>query len=657
MRKFGWVVGVWVMLAAPAAGQIPLERFNIQRFSPAPGPGNYLQVDGARLNGHLEPGFGLTVDYAHEPFVLFDASCTDPSETNCDVEDKNTELVSYVAQFNLFGSLVLFDRLQVGLNLPLMLSGGEDFDQVVRGDPISISSPTRFVVGDPTLSVKARFYGEGEGLFFGGLVFGTFPVANQMEDEGFLGDESVRVGGHLIAQFVQSGFHLAANFGGFWRPERTFFSTQASSQLTYRLAVGYEVTPLILLFAELDGASGLSAEVDEHPMEVRLAGRLTQGDFQINLAAGAGVISGVGVPVFRVIGGFAYSPSSADRDGDGIEDDADACPADAEDRDGWEDEDGCPEEDDDGDGMVDDDQCPREAEDVDGFQDEDGCPDPDNDGDGVRDGFDGCPNEPEDMDNDRDEDGCPDNDTDRDGIEDSEDRCPNEPEDADGFGDEDGCPETDFDGDNIEDDADECPDQPESVNGISDEDGCPEEDADNDGIVDELDRCPNRPETLNGSRDDDGCPDGEALIEEREGRIVLLQQIQFSRNRARIRTPSMPIIRAVATILARNPQYRRVRIEGHTDNAVRAEANRRLSQQRADAVMQALIRQGVDAGRLSAVGHGQDRPVADNETAEGRAQNRRVEFHIESAEGTISTTTEGTAIPDQGAAPEAAPAE
>ena len=615
---------------AQAQEEIRLQRFSAQRFAPAPGPGNYLQVDGAHLLGHLSPGAGLTIDYAHQPLVLFDASCTDATETNCDVEGTHTEFVSYLLQFNLYGSIVLVDRIQIGLNLPLLLSNGEAFDEIVQGMPVSVSGGSRFAVGDPTLSLKARLYGDGEGIALAAAVYGTFPVANAMQEDGFLGDESVRVGGHLIAEFIQSGFHLAFNVGGYYRPERVFLSNRAGSQITYRVGIGYDVTPLVFLFGELDGASGLSSEVDEHPLEGRVGARLRQGDLTFSLAGGAGIVSGVGTPVFRVIGGLAYAPQRGDRDGDHIDDGEDACPTEAEDMDGWEDEDGCPEADNDGDGRLDaDDPCPTEAEDMDGHEDEDGCPDTDNDGDGIRDGFDGCPNQPEDMDGDRDEDGCPDNDTDRDGIEDANDRCPNEPEDIDGFGDEDGCPETDFDGDTIPDDADECPDQAEVINGINDEDGCPEEDQDGDGIPDDVDRCPGEAETLNGVRDDDGCPDGETLVETRNGRIVLLQQIQFANNRARIRgRQSTQILAAVAAILSRNPQYQHVRIEGHTDSAGNEQRNIRLSQERAEAVLQALVRIGVSAERMEAIGHGPARPIADNGTPEGRAANRRVEFHI-----------------------------
>ncbi len=102
-------------------------------------------------------------------------------------------------------------------------------------------------------------------------------------------------------------------------------------------------------------------------------------------------------------------PPPSDRDGDGIVDEDDACPDDAEDYDGFEDADGCPDPDNDGDGIPDtEDACPNAPEDFDGFEDEDGCPDPDNDGDGILDVDDQCPDEPEVYNGIEDEDGCPD---------------------------------------------------------------------------------------------------------------------------------------------------------------------------------------------------------------------------------------------------------
>ncbi len=124
----------------------------------------------------------------------------------------------------------------------------------------------------------------------------------------------------------------------------------------------------------------------------------------------------------------------------------------------------------DGDGLADDaDRCPADPEDKDGYEDDDGCPDTDNDRDGVADVKDACPLEPEDRDSFQDDDGCPDQDNDGDSILDANDQCPGEPEDKDGFQDVDGCPDPDNDGDSVLDGADRCPAEP----GPPDDAGCP----------------------------------------------------------------------------------------------------------------------------------------------------------------------------------------
>jgi OOP family OmpA-OmpF porin len=139
---------------------------------------------------------------------------------------------------------------------------------------------------------------------------------------------------------------------------------------------------------------------------------------------------------------IVLQPKRGDTDGDGIPDDVDKCPKEAEDKDSFEDNDGCPDTDNDKDGVNDDiDKCPNEPEDKDGFQDDDGCPDTDNDKDGVQDGLDKCPNEPEDKDKFEDNDGCPDTDNDKDGVADTIDKCPNEAETINHYKDEDGCPD------------------------------------------------------------------------------------------------------------------------------------------------------------------------------------------------------------------------
>jgi OOP family OmpA-OmpF porin len=135
-----------------------------------------------------------------------------------------------------------------------------------------------------------------------------------------------------------------------------------------------------------------------------------------------------------------------------------------------------PDNDPDKDGIVGDaDGCPNDPEDPDGFQDDDGCPDADNDGDGIADASDQCPADAEDADGFKDDDGCPDPDNDGDGIPDATDQCKDQPEDADSFQDDDGCPDPDNDGDGVLDGADQCQDKAETKNGYQDSDGCPDE--------------------------------------------------------------------------------------------------------------------------------------------------------------------------------------
>jgi OmpA-OmpF porin, OOP family len=246
----------------------------------------------------------------------------------------------------------------------------------------------------------------------------------------------------------------------------------------------------------------------------------------------------------------------------------------------------------------------------------------DQDGDGIPDDRDECPTEPEDFDGFEDEDGCPDLDNDNDGIPDAVDQCPNDPEDRDGFEDEDGCPDPDNDGDGLADSIDQCPDEPEDVDGFQDEDGCPDPDNDNDGIPDTSDRCPDVPGVP-----PDGCPPTYKNVVVTDTHIELKQTIFFDTGRATIKRVSYPLLDEVARALADRPSIK-VRIEGHTDSQGKDAYNLRLSRSRAASVRDYLIGRGIDHSRMNSEGYGKARPIADNRTAAGRAQNRRVEFVI-----------------------------
>jgi OmpA-OmpF porin, OOP family len=174
---------------------------------------------------------------------------------------------------------------------------------------------------------------------------------------------------------------------------------------------------------------------------------------------------------------------------------------------------------------------------------------------------------------------------------------------------------------------DACPDLPEDFDGVEDEDGCPEGDRDGDGVLDYLDRCPDEAETINGFEDDDGCADeGPAKIVIEEGRLVILETIRFEPNSSRIDRDSHPIMNQIALTLRKYKEIDAIEIGGHTDSTGPRAFNMRLSRDRARAVRSYLLERGIKPARLRANGYGPDRPIADNGTEEGRAQNRRVEF-------------------------------
>jgi outer membrane protein OmpA-like peptidoglycan-associated protein len=258
------------------------------------------------------------------------------------------------------------------------------------------------------------------------------------------------------------------------------------------------------------------------------------------------------------------------------------------------------------------------------------CVPKDTDGDGIVDKEDACPEEPEDMDGVADEDGCPEGlgDADGDGLVDQDDGCPNEAEDRDGFEDEDGCPDPDNDADGIADENDACPLSPEDIDEFEDENGCPDPDNDADGIADDVDDCPLEAENINEYFDEDGCPDEKpAKVKVVQNRIVIEEKIQFRSGRATILSASHDVLASVVMVLDQFPKIQ-IRIEGHTDSDGGEAGNQKLSERRAGAVRAHLIKSGINAVRMEAVGFGELRPMASNRSASGKATNRRVEFHI-----------------------------
>jgi OmpA-OmpF porin, OOP family len=241
----------------------------------------------------------------------------------------------------------------------------------------------------------------------------------------------------------------------------------------------------------------------------------------------------------------------------------------------------------------------------------------------------GCSTGPEDFDGFEDADDCADVDNDRDGLLDADDACPNDPEDRDGFRDEDGCPDSDNDADGLADKRDICPDDSEDSDGFEDQDGCPEPDNDQDGVADGADRCRLDPEDRDDFEDDDGCPEAgpEQHIVTRAGaRLLHSNRIYFEGESDTLRAVSTPQLDALAATFKELPGNPRLRVEGYSDDAGTPDQNVDLSYRRARAVVEYLKRQGIPAARLEYVGRGTQNPLGPNDSPEGRALNRRVEF-------------------------------
>jgi outer membrane protein OmpA-like peptidoglycan-associated protein len=272
----------------------------------------------------------------------------------------------------------------------------------------------------------------------------------------------------------------------------------------------------------------------------------------------------------------------------------------------------------------------------------------DRDADGVPDDVDECKKTPA---GDRvDARGCTVKDADGDGVFDDADACADTPagdrvdakgcslpKDADGDGvldDADGCADTpkgdkvdekgctlpkDADGDGVTDDVDACADTPAGEQVDAKGCGASQRDGDGDGVNDAADRCPSTPSGV--EVDAEGCQ----VLFQPTKKTLILEGVTFETGKSTLTPESETILNGVAESLVANDSIR-VQVTGHTDNTGSLALNRRLSRARADAVRTYLISRGVAEDRLTARGFGPDQPIASNKTAEGRAQNRRVEL-------------------------------
>ena len=404
--------------------------FNLNHLIIKPGADRVFGVEGSEVAPAWSPYGGVWFHFLSQPLVF---------ET--DGGAQRYIVVDTLMQLQAAAGIGLGGFGEFELILPLTLSA--------TGDQTRFAGLGNFAAGDLLARTKftvikrdARGNGFGLGLGVGvGIPSGDSSAASGDGGATVIPRLALSFGFADIAVFsVNAGINIrtaAADFG----------NLDFDHELTY--GAGIQIQPLDAfgIGLELMGRTQLAtafSDPAESPLELVGGFRVRAvGGLHVEAGGGTGLIGGYGAPRYRFFAGVQWAPWAAridDRDGDGLDDDVDVCPDEAEDKDGFEDKDGCPDLDNDRDGIPDDrDRCPNEAEDRDGFEDDDGCPDKDND---------------------------------RDGIQDELDKCPLEAEDFDGYEDDDGCPDKDNDGDGIPDDVDGCPDVAENINGFEDSDGC-----------------------------------------------------------------------------------------------------------------------------------------------------------------------------------------
>ena len=527
--------------ATPALAQTA-KGFALNRYEPSESGSEWFANDTLDVRGKVRPSLRVMGDYGYKPYVLLNP---DGSE--------NTSVVDSQFFLHVSGSLVLFERLRLGLSLPIALAqSGSDTGGTVGGQRIVGDASAG--IGDLRASADLRLvgnYGDRFTLALGGRIW--FPTGDPSK---FLGDDGVRVGPHVAVAGDIGAFAYAASVGVVYRENNQVFAGHATgTEANFGVAVGVRALDKKLLVGPELFGSTIIAEPDAFfgarttPLAMLLSGHYTAGDVRFGLGAGPGLSHAAGTAAFRALASFEYSPGIA---------------------------------------------APPRARPVD-------SPPP------------LPPPPPAPVAADRD----------HDGVNDADDACPDVPGVHTDDPKTNGCP-SDRDHDGVYDDGDACPD----VAGVHTDDpktnGCPS-DHDKDGIPDTLDACPEIAGPANPDPKKNGCP----LAFVKGDQIQITEQIQFRFGLADLDPVSDTVLLAVLNVMQTHVDIKLIKIEGHTDSKGSDALNKRLSTARAAAVAAWLVKHGVDRSHLVVVGFGPDKPIDTNATDVGRANNRRVEFHIE----------------------------
>ncbi len=389
-----------VAIACTLAAALPLavsstataqsrDGFDINRYGAPPTLDDGLVLQRSDTLRHLAVSAQLSFDMARGLLVL--------SDRNNSSESEDLVSTSMHAYANL--AMGLGDRFEISAALPVTLAqlGSDAMD--VNGVPFS--SPDGASLGDAAFGgsysiVESEEFGPSIGV----SSFITVPSGSAAD---FSGDGSTGLIVNALGSWKFGQLVAASSVGLRYRSFREFEEANVGSQLLLRAGVHYELKKTRLM-AEFDGATGLGADSIARgastPGELLFGARhKLPGGFEASAGLGLGIGKAVGVPSTRLLAALGWtSPApkapgplvqplaapvavakapepDSDRDDDGITNEEDACPEEAEDIDNYEDEDGCPEIDNDGDGIVDsEDPCPLMAETAVDADNYDGCP-------------------------------------------------------------------------------------------------------------------------------------------------------------------------------------------------------------------------------------------------------------------------------------------
>jgi OOP family OmpA-OmpF porin len=625
-----------LLAAEPAQAQPVNNGFQLNRYEPTTAGEWSFMVDHPWYSSTRYFAAGITLNYGHSPLVF-----------GSRLPDGRFEEKSVIIRHHLLGHIDLagsfLDRVTLSLTMPItFLERGTD-------TPIAGISPMQGAgVGDPRIGGMVRLWRQPEvdaiSISLGAFVW--VPLRAVGGDSGALspttGEEGVRFMPKLALGGVKDWLRWSFTAAFYYRPEAVIGNndppagSKTGSELQFGASAYYNnkekrfaVGPELLLATQVIGPEGVAR--DHTSLEVLLGAHYNIAKLvQVGLAGGIGALRQPGTPDGRVLLRVAYAPirePRKDTDGDGIYDDQDACPTVKGIRTKDRATNGCPPADRDGDGVMDhEDLCPDEPMGQNPDPERRGCPLSDRDKDGVFDKDDVCPDTHMGTNPDPARRGCPTGDRDGDGVLDPDDICPDThmgstPDPA-----RRGCPAGDRDKDGVLDPDDKCPDVPAGLQPDPAKAGCPLPDRDHDNVPDLADACPDKPGAPDPDPKKNGCPGG--LIQMTDGELKILKPVFFATDQDVILPQSFPVLKAVANVLKHTTQIKKMAVEGHTDDRGGVEHNQDLSERRANSVVRFLVKEGIDASRLEAHGYGQTRPIRDNNTQQGRATNRRVEFHV-----------------------------